>query len=66
MDGLETAAAARRYGCAVTVVEPEPGALMRVLGPELGEVFAGLHRSHGVKFRFGETATRRMTARTAG
>ncbi len=52
--GLETAAAARQYGCEVTVVEPESGVLQRSLGPELGEVFAGLHRSHGVTFRFGE------------
>jgi 3-phenylpropionate/trans-cinnamate dioxygenase ferredoxin reductase subunit len=52
--GLETAAAAREYGCEVTVVEPESGALRRALGPELGEVFADLHRSHGVTFRFGE------------
>jgi NADPH-dependent 2,4-dienoyl-CoA reductase/sulfur reductase-like enzyme len=52
--GLETAAAAREYGCDVTIVEPEPGALRRSVGPELGEVFADLHRSHGVEFRFGE------------
>jgi len=52
--GLETAAAARAYGCDVTVVEPEPGALHRSVGPELGEIFADLHRSHGVVFRFGE------------
>ena len=52
--GLETAAAAREYGCDVTIVEPESGALLRSVGPELGEVFADLHRSHGVEFRFGE------------
>ena len=52
--GLETAAAAREYGCEVTVAEPESGVLRRALGPELGEVFADLHRSHGVTFRFGE------------
>jgi NADPH-dependent 2,4-dienoyl-CoA reductase/sulfur reductase-like enzyme len=52
--GLETAAAARSYGCAVTVLEPQPGPLQEQLGPELGAVFAGLHRSHGVDFRFGE------------
>ena len=52
--GLETAAAAREFGCEVAVVEPEPGVLQRSLGPELGEVFADLHRSHGVTFRFGE------------
>jgi NADPH-dependent 2,4-dienoyl-CoA reductase/sulfur reductase-like enzyme len=53
--GLETAAAARQAGCTVTVVEPDPAPLYRSLGPELGEVFAGLHRSHGVTFRLGES-----------
>jgi NADPH-dependent 2,4-dienoyl-CoA reductase/sulfur reductase-like enzyme len=52
--GLETAAAAREYGCEVTILEPEPGVLRRALGPEVGEIFADLHRSHGVTFRFGE------------
>jgi NADPH-dependent 2,4-dienoyl-CoA reductase/sulfur reductase-like enzyme len=54
--GLETTAAARSYGCPVTVLEPQPGALQDQLGPELGAVFADLHRSHGVGFRFGERA----------
>jgi NADPH-dependent 2,4-dienoyl-CoA reductase/sulfur reductase-like enzyme len=54
--GLETTAAARSYGCPVTVLEPQPGALHDQLGPELGAVFADLHRSHGVQFRFGEAA----------
>ena len=54
--GLETAAAARTAGCSVTVLEPQPGALHDQLGPELGEIFAGLHRAHGVEFRFGEKA----------
>jgi NADPH-dependent 2,4-dienoyl-CoA reductase/sulfur reductase-like enzyme len=52
--GLETAAAARAAECTVTVLEPQPGALHDQLGPELGAVFTGLHRSHGVEFRFGE------------
>ncbi|MEP7023714.1 MAG: FAD-dependent oxidoreductase [Actinomycetota bacterium] len=52
--GLETAAAAREYGCEVTVVEPEPGPLHRSIGPEVGEIFRSLHASHGVTFRFGE------------
>jgi 3-phenylpropionate/trans-cinnamate dioxygenase ferredoxin reductase subunit len=47
-------AAAREAGCEVTVIEPEPTALYRALGPELGAVFADLHREHGVEFRFGE------------
>jgi 3-phenylpropionate/trans-cinnamate dioxygenase ferredoxin reductase component len=54
--GLEAAAAARTAGSSVTIVEPSPGALHRVLGPELGAKFVGLHRSHGVSFRFGESA----------
>ncbi len=54
--GLETTAAARTAGCEVTVIEPQPGALYAQLGPEVGSVFTDLHRSHGVEFRFGETA----------
>ena len=54
--GLEATAAAQLAGCQVTVVEPQPTALYAALGPELGETFVGLHRSHGVEFRFGETA----------
>src|SRR2546429_2639462 len=54
--GLETAAAARTAECAVTVLEPQSGALHDQLGPELGAVFAELHRAHGVEFRFGERA----------
>jgi 3-phenylpropionate/trans-cinnamate dioxygenase ferredoxin reductase subunit len=55
--GLEVAAAARASGCAVTVVEPEAGALRRHLGPELGGMFTELHSEHGVVFRFGESVT---------
>jgi 3-phenylpropionate/trans-cinnamate dioxygenase ferredoxin reductase subunit len=55
--GLEVAAAAREFGCEVTVVEPEAGALRRQLGPELGDMFGDLHREHGVTFRFGESVT---------
>jgi 3-phenylpropionate/trans-cinnamate dioxygenase ferredoxin reductase subunit len=55
--GLEVTAAAREAGCEVTVVEPEPVALYRQLGPELGEVFAALHKEHGVVFRFRESVT---------
>jgi NADPH-dependent 2,4-dienoyl-CoA reductase/sulfur reductase-like enzyme len=55
--GLEVTAAAREAGCEVTVVEPEPTALYRALGPELGGVFADLHREHGVEFRFGESVS---------
>jgi NADPH-dependent 2,4-dienoyl-CoA reductase/sulfur reductase-like enzyme len=54
--GLETTAAARLADCPVTVLEPQPGALNDQLGPELGAVFADLHRARGVEFRFGERA----------
>ncbi|MER6477310.1 NAD(P)/FAD-dependent oxidoreductase [Streptomyces filamentosus] len=55
--GLEVAAAARTYGAEVTVVEYEPTALHRVLGPELGQLFADLHTEHGVRFHFGARVT---------
>jgi NADPH-dependent 2,4-dienoyl-CoA reductase/sulfur reductase-like enzyme len=55
--GLEAAAAARGYGAEVTVVEPEPTPLHQVIGPELGQLFADLHRDHGVRFHFGSRLT---------
>ncbi|HEY8456557.1 MAG TPA: FAD-dependent oxidoreductase [Actinopolymorphaceae bacterium] len=54
--GLEAAAAARTAGAEVTVVEPLATPLHASLGPEMGEVFAELHRAHGVAFRFGQSA----------
>jgi NADPH-dependent 2,4-dienoyl-CoA reductase/sulfur reductase-like enzyme len=53
--GLEVAAAARAAGAQVTVVELAQLPLQRVLGDELGQVFADLHQAHGVSFRFGTT-----------
>ncbi|GAA4209577.1 NAD(P)/FAD-dependent oxidoreductase [Actinocatenispora rupis] len=55
--GLEVAAAARAHGLDVTVVEPEPTPLHRVLGAELGGFFTTLHTDHGVRFRFGTGVT---------
>jgi 3-phenylpropionate/trans-cinnamate dioxygenase ferredoxin reductase subunit len=55
--GLETAAAARHYGCQVTVVEPGPAPLHAALGPEVGGLFADLHRRHGVELRLGTGVT---------
>ncbi len=55
--GLEAAAAARAQGAEVTVVEPAPTPLHAALGPELGGVFADLHREHGVRFAFGTRLT---------
>jgi 3-phenylpropionate/trans-cinnamate dioxygenase ferredoxin reductase component len=51
--GLETAAAARSAGVEVTVLEAAELPLLRVLGREVAESFADLHREHGVDLRFG-------------
>ncbi len=51
--GLEVAAAARHHGCSVTLIEPQPTPLHAVLGAEVGEVFARLHRDNGVDLRTG-------------
>jgi 3-phenylpropionate/trans-cinnamate dioxygenase ferredoxin reductase subunit len=51
--GLEATAAARAAGVEVTVLEMAELPLLRVLGPQVAEVFAGLHREHGVDLRFG-------------
>lgn len=55
--GLEVAAAARHHGNEVTVVEPQPTPLHAVLGPDMGRVFARLHRDHGVDL-FTDTVVR--------
>ena len=53
--GLETAAAARTAGSTVTVLESAELPLLRVLGPQMAQVFAGLHRENGVDLRLGVT-----------
>ncbi|MBV9832556.1 MAG: NAD(P)/FAD-dependent oxidoreductase, partial [Marmoricola sp.] len=49
--GLEVAAAARSNGADVTLLEALDHPLERVLGPEVGAIFADLHRRHGVDLR---------------
>lgn len=51
--GLEVAAAARTLGAQVSVLETAELPLLRVLGREMGEVFADLHRDHGVDLHMG-------------
>ena len=51
--GLEVAAGARERGVNVTVVEAAELPLLGALGRELAEVFAKLHREHGVDLRLG-------------
>jgi 3-phenylpropionate/trans-cinnamate dioxygenase ferredoxin reductase component len=49
--GLEVAAAARRAGAQVTILEALDLPLVRVLGPEVARTFAALHQAHGVDLR---------------
>jgi 3-phenylpropionate/trans-cinnamate dioxygenase ferredoxin reductase subunit len=51
--GLEAAAAARGAGAEVVVLEYAELPLLRVLGPEMAQVFAELHRENGVDLRLG-------------
>ncbi|MBP2479378.1 3-phenylpropionate/trans-cinnamate dioxygenase ferredoxin reductase subunit [Crossiella equi] len=51
--GLEVTAAARAAGVRVTVLESLDLPLLRVLGPEIAQVFADLHTAHGVDLRLG-------------
>lgn len=49
--GLEVAAAARRAGAHVTILEALDLPLGRILGPEVARTFATLHQAHGVDLR---------------
>jgi 3-phenylpropionate/trans-cinnamate dioxygenase ferredoxin reductase subunit len=60
--GLEVAASARQRGVNVTVVETAELPLLAALGAENGEVFANLHREHGVDLRLGSTVAEISTA----
>ncbi|MFI0367520.1 NAD(P)/FAD-dependent oxidoreductase [Actinomadura sp. 1N219] len=51
--GAEVAAAASGLGRPVTVVDPLPDPMARVLGPEVGPLLTGIHERHGVRTRFG-------------
>jgi 3-phenylpropionate/trans-cinnamate dioxygenase ferredoxin reductase subunit len=60
--GLECAAAARAAGVEVTALEAAELPLLRVLGPEVARVFAGLHRENGVDLRCGVQVSEITTA----
>lgn len=51
--GAEAAASARMLGAEVTLLERLSLPLQHVLGPELGRLYAELHRDHGVDLRTG-------------
>ena len=55
--GAEVAASARQLGKEVLIVETAPVPLQRALGHDVGEVYAGIHRSHGADVRTGTTVT---------
>jgi 3-phenylpropionate/trans-cinnamate dioxygenase ferredoxin reductase subunit len=52
--GCEVAAAAIRLGKRATILEALPTLLHRALGPELGDIVAGIHRDEGVDVRTGQ------------
>jgi len=51
--GLELAAAVRRRGCAVTVIETQPRILMRGVPAEIAAVIHARHEAAGVRIRCG-------------
>lgn len=60
--GLEVAAGARGRDVNVTVVEAAHVPLLAALGAEVGEVFAQLHREHGVDLRLDQSVQEITTA----
>jgi 3-phenylpropionate/trans-cinnamate dioxygenase ferredoxin reductase subunit len=55
--GCEVAASLRSFGVEVDVVEPLPAPLVRAVGLEVGALFEGIHREHGVTFHLGESVS---------
>jgi 3-phenylpropionate/trans-cinnamate dioxygenase ferredoxin reductase subunit len=56
--GAEVGASARQMGKDVLMIESAPVPLVRALGPEVGEIYATIHRSKGVDVRTGTTVER--------
>lgn len=54
--GLEVASSFAIHGKKVTVIEPEDTPLARVLGRDMGEYIANIHRSNGVEVITGDYA----------
>jgi p-cumate 2,3-dioxygenase ferredoxin reductase component len=55
--GLEAACAAAKNGCCVTVIESEQRLLARAFPNLVSDLVVANHRSHGVEFIFGTTAS---------
>lgn len=64
--GAEVAASCRTLGLEVTLVEVLPVPLERVLGAEMGEVCAALHRLHDVDLRLGTGVDHLQSVPTEG
>jgi 3-phenylpropionate/trans-cinnamate dioxygenase ferredoxin reductase component len=62
--GCEVAASARAMGVEVDLIDVLPGPLIRVVGAEVCDLVADLHREHGVRLHMGTAATRIGTAAT--
>jgi len=60
--GAEVAASARKLGKQVLIVEALPVPLQRALGREVGEIYADIHRGHGVDVHTGTTVDRWHTS----
>jgi len=63
--GLEVAASARKLGCDVTVVEPAPALLQRVMPKVIGDYLLALHRQAGVEVQL-DTLPSRITRGATG
>jgi 3-phenylpropionate/trans-cinnamate dioxygenase ferredoxin reductase subunit len=53
--GSEVTASLRQMGVDVAAIDGHPVPLARVLGPEVGEVLAAIHRDHGVDLALGDS-----------
>jgi 3-phenylpropionate/trans-cinnamate dioxygenase ferredoxin reductase subunit len=56
--GCEVAASARTLGVEVDLIDVLPGPLIRVVGAQVCDLVADLHRAHGVRLHLGTAATR--------
>ena len=56
--GAEVAASSRQLGKDVLLIETAAVPLQRALGREVGEIYAGIHRSHDVDVRLATTVDR--------
>jgi 3-phenylpropionate/trans-cinnamate dioxygenase ferredoxin reductase subunit len=55
--GCEVSASLRQKGVAVTAIDPSPVPLFRVLGNEVGQTIAAIHRDQGVETIFEDVVT---------